>query len=147
MTTYYEMVREFHVKYGFPTGENLRRALKPRNDRPLRDAITLARVAERELTESDCTDTRIFRARLIVEEFRELLEAMREGDEVETADAITDLCYVVVGTAVSFGLPLDALFAEVHRSNMTKDPGALKPVKGASFSPPDLRNILLGAKR
>jgi len=66
------------------------------------------------------------------------------------ADAIADLLYVVYGAALTFGIPTAEVFAEVHRSNMTKlgddglpiyrDDG--KVLKGPHYSPPDLAPIL-----
>lgn len=60
------------------------------------------------------------RARLILEEARETVEAMEAGDLIETADGLADLIYVAVGTALEFGVPLDRVWTEVHRSNMAK---------------------------
>ena len=33
---------------------------------------------------------------------------------------LADMLYVIYGTAVSFGLPLEQVFEEVHKSNMSK---------------------------
>jgi predicted HAD superfamily Cof-like phosphohydrolase len=87
------------------------------------------------------------RLRLIREETDELASAFAAGDLVAVADAIADLLYVTVGTAVTCGIDLRPVFAEVHRSNMTKDaargPGADgKVVKGPGFRPPDLAPLL-----
>lgn len=62
------------------------------------------------------------RVELIQEELDELIEAIVNGDVVEAADAHCDLLYVVLGSANEFGLNsrLEALFNEVHRSNMSK---------------------------
>lgn len=57
---------------------------------------------------------------LIREELAELAEAAAAGDLTEVADALGDLLYVVYGTALEFGIPLDRVMAEIHRSNMTK---------------------------
>ena len=57
---------------------------------------------------------------LIEEEVSELELAVAEGDLVETADALADLVYVTYGMALELGIDLDAVVAEVHRSNMTK---------------------------
>ena len=85
----------------------------------------------------------IFRARLIAEEFAELLKAMNLMDPVEIADALGDLEYVINGTAVTFGFPLEAIDKEIHRSNMTKAENVEgKPRKGKLFSPPDILSIL-----
>lgn len=63
-----------------------------------------------------------FRVRLMLEELGELVQAMGCGDLVQTADGIADLLYVVVGTAITFGMDLPAVWAEVQRSNMAKYP-------------------------
>src|SRR4051812_14564694 len=61
-----------------------------------------------------------YRWSLIREELAELLVAMGARDVVAVADALADELYVLYGVAVSYGIDLDAVFAEVHRSNMTK---------------------------
>ena len=83
----------------------------------------------------------------IEEEARELREAVEAGDVVATADALADLGYVVYGAAWRFRIPLDAVVAEVHRSNMTKTPtpGDGKAIKGPGYSRPDVARILLDA--
>jgi Phosphoribosyl-ATP pyrophosphohydrolase len=87
------------------------------------------------------------------EEWLELCKAMFDDkDLVELTDAICDLIYVLCGTAVSFGIPLDKCFAEVQRSNMSKLGEDGKPIvredgkilKGPNFSPPDLHTIIYG---
>lgn len=78
------------------------------------------------------------------EEARELREAVESGDVVATADALADLAYVVYGSALHFGIDLDAVIAEVHRSNMTKSPaGDGKAIKGPTYVPPDLTQLLI----
>lgn len=57
---------------------------------------------------------------LIKEELGELREAFERKDEIEVADALTDLLYVVYGAGHAFGIPLDKCFEEVHASNMSK---------------------------
>jgi predicted HAD superfamily Cof-like phosphohydrolase len=145
--SFLEMVREFHERFEFPVGQRLG-AYPDRErwyaDKVLRHVASLLKVSQQELDETSREDLRAVRVRLMVEELRELVEALREKDEVAVADGVADLCYVVVGTAVAFGLPLDELMAEVHRSNMSKTPdGQLKPAKGPNFSPPNLKAILL----
>lgn len=97
----------------------------------------------------------ILRMRLIAEEVGETFAAMHEAqDPVEILDGICDAIYVLAGTAVAYGLPLDEALAEVHRSNMTKaepreeDPSSLgskyvsKVSKGPDYSPPNLGRII-----
>jgi predicted HAD superfamily Cof-like phosphohydrolase len=50
------------------------------------------------------------RMRLIMEELSETHKAMLEGDIIETADGLADVKYVVVGTAVSYGIKLADFF-------------------------------------
>lgn len=57
---------------------------------------------------------------LIEEEFNELQLAFIAGDLEEVADALADLQYVILGTAITVGINLDPIFQEVHRSNMSK---------------------------
>ena len=90
------------------------------------------------------------RAELVREEYEEFMDAMAKEDLVEIADAICDLHYVLSGTSVSFGIPEDECFAEVHASNMSKvdadgtihrrDDG--KIIKGDGFFAPDLHSII-----
>ena len=90
------------------------------------------------------------REELMREELDELIEAMRVEDVVEIADGLADLLYVVFGTAVAYGIPMDGVFREVHRSNMTKLGPDGKPVvgeygkrlKGPHYDPPRLRPLL-----
>ncbi len=95
------------------------------------------------------------RLALLEEELEEYRQALAAEDLVAIADALTDLLYVLLGTFISHGLQdvAEALFAEVHRSNMTKigpdgrvfyreDGKVLKP---PTFRPPNLRQVLEAA--
>jgi len=83
-------------------------------------------------------------------ELTELAEALAAGDIVAIADAIADCIYVLAGTAVTYGVPLDRVLAEVHRSNMTKvppagpvlDPGTGKILKGPGYECPQLAAVM-----
>lgn len=84
---------------------------------------------------------------LIAEEAAELLQALVDGDEVATLDAMADLIYVITGRAVTFDLPLSSALHEVHASNMTKqhaagDDSGLRRDKGIGYRPPDLKKLL-----
>lgn len=89
--------------------------------------------------------TPVVRRALLAEEYQEYETAEDAGDRVEIADALADIVYVVYGTALSYGIDLDAVLAEVHASNMTKDappePGG-KAVKGPGYRPPDIAGTL-----
>jgi predicted HAD superfamily Cof-like phosphohydrolase len=91
-------------------------------------------------------ETRQLRVRLIQEEFDELKEAMQAADENAVAKELADLLYVVYGTAVSYGIDMEPVFREVHRSNMTKRGGYKREdgkwVKPPTYSPAVLQPIL-----
>lgn len=62
------------------------------------------------------------RASLILEEARELSDAIMVGDLVAIADALADLQYVVSGAILEFGMSeaFSDLFDEVQNSNLSK---------------------------
>lgn len=90
--------------------------------------------------------TRALRVKLIQEEFDELKEALASDDLSSIAKEMADLLYVVYGTAVSYGIDMDPVFREVHRSNMSKVGGHKREdgkwVKPATYSPADIEPIL-----
>lgn len=96
--------------------------------------------------EPDISQHRDLRIALIAEEFKELRDALEDDDVVEVADALADLIYVVVGSALQWGIPIGRVFREVHRSNMSKTGGPRRPdgkvLKGPNYSPPDIKSIL-----
>lgn len=90
------MVRDvaaFHAKFGVPIGTE-----------------------PRLLSEADWR----FRSGFLLEELTEFNHACAEGDLPGAADALVDLVYVALGTAVWMGLPWQALWNEVQRANMAK---------------------------
>lgn len=90
--------------------------------------------------------TKELRVRLIQEEFDELKEAMTQENLVAVAKEMADLLYVVYGTAVSYGIDMEAVFQEVHRSNLSKIGGYKRAdgkwVKPSTYSPASLEPIL-----
>lgn len=97
----------------------------------------------------DRSDVRMIRAKLMISELSEVLEALRDRDEVELADGLADLEYVTVGTATTYLIPIGDVFDEVHRSNMTKSNvgEAVKnhsgdKGKGDGYSPPDVAGAI-----
>ena len=87
---------------------------------------------------------------LILEEFNELQEAIKQKDLKEVADALTDILYVTYGAGHAFGIDLDKCFEEVQNSNMSKLDENGKPIynedgkvmKGPQYFKPDLKKIL-----
>lgn len=97
--------------------------------------------------------TRILRMRLLSEEFVEYNTAEIGDNFIEVADALADLIYIACGTAASYGIPLNAIFEEVHRSNMAKlvDGKPLKRedgkiIKPEGWKPPDIEKIIKETK-
>jgi predicted HAD superfamily Cof-like phosphohydrolase len=95
-------------------------------------------------------DVRKLRIELLREEWEEYLDGESNDDLVEIADALADIVYIAYGTAVSYGIPLDEIFDEVHSSNMSKLGDDGKPVyrddgkvlKGPRYRPPNVQSIL-----
>jgi len=90
------------------------------------------------------------RVALIEEELDELREALSAGSAVGVADALADLTYVIIGAAITWGIPLAEVFDEVHRSNMTKSGGGRradgKVQKGPNYRRPDVAGVLVRAR-
>lgn len=88
------------------------------------------------------------RQRLLVAEVAEVSEALAEGDLPGIAQELADVVYVAYGTALVYGIDLDAVLAEVHAANMTKlvDGGPVvidgKVVKGPDYRKPDVAGVL-----
>ena len=91
-------------------------------------------------------ETKHLRIRLMQEEFDELQESMATGNLASVAKELADLLYVVYGTAVSYGIDMEPVFREVHRSNLSKVGGYKRDdgkwVKPATYSPACLEPIL-----
>lgn len=141
-----QMVKDFHDKFGF----KIQGLECPGVSDELEDIadvfLTKAEaMKEHAIQLEERGDTRHYRTHLMMEELGELIVAMADMNRVAMADALADLLYVVLGTAVNFRLPSQELFHEIHRSNMTKqrkkDDPRMKN-KGEDYSPPDLERIL-----
>jgi predicted HAD superfamily Cof-like phosphohydrolase len=90
------------------------------------------------------------RVALVEEEVGEFVAASERGDLIGVADALADIVYVAYGTALTYGIDLDAVLHEVHRSNMSKLGNDGKPLirddgkvlKSERYFPPDIESIL-----
>jgi predicted HAD superfamily Cof-like phosphohydrolase len=94
-------------------------------------------------------DTRQLVLHVLSDEFKETLSAVACHDLVEIADGLADSLYVLLWAANVYGLDLQLLFNEVHRSNMTKLwPDGIhkdefgKVVKSPDYSPADIGKCL-----
>ena len=92
------------------------------------------------------------RFRLMQEENLEYLEAAKNKDIVEVADALGDILYILCGTILTHGLQhkIVEVFNEIQRSNMSKLDINGKPVfredgkilKGPNYFKPNIKEIL-----
>lgn len=97
-------------------------------------------------------DTFFYRDEFLREELNEFHEAHQHGDLAGAADALVDLVYVALGTAVMMGLPWAELWDEVQRANMakvrardvseSKRDSPLDVVKPEGWVPPDIKAVL-----
>ena len=130
MYSNFDMVREFHNKFGVP--------VMWEGWPPTGDMIKL-------------------RWSLLNEEYEELWQELfdyedgkvvpaLEPDKEKVAKEIADMLYVIYGMADVFGIPIDKVFEEVHSSNMSKLGTNGRPVrredgkimKGSNYKEPDL---------
>jgi predicted HAD superfamily Cof-like phosphohydrolase len=115
------MVAAFHERFGIP-----------RSERPAWPGDDIHRV----------------RVALIEEELAEFRNAGQTHSMLEIADALGDLLYVIYGAAVTYGVDLEPIFEEIHRSNMSK--GGDRPVcradgkvcKGEHYQAPRIAEVL-----
>ncbi len=122
-------VKDFHEKFKLPIGERVK---------------------------CMSNDDALLRIDMYLEEIIEFQRANRRGDVAETADAVIDLVYFALGTAVQMGLTniWGELWDEVQRANMTKHAvpkgknskrgldGGFDVGKPEGWKPPDLTAIL-----
>jgi predicted HAD superfamily Cof-like phosphohydrolase len=98
---------------------------------------------------SPTKETRELRHSLIDEEVnQELLPALRSANNLPAiADALADSIYVILGTAISFGIDLRPIWKAVHETNMAKEGGATredgKILKPEGWQAPDIFNLIL----
>lgn len=110
--------------------------------------ISNAQKVTAELSEQDYT----LRYNLLKEENEEYLEACKQNDIVEIADALGDQLYILCGTILKHGLQykIEEVFKEIQRSNMSKLGADGKPIyredgkvmKGENYFKPNIKGIL-----
>jgi predicted HAD superfamily Cof-like phosphohydrolase len=89
---------------------------------------------------------------LLAEENAEYLEAVRDNNLVDIADALGDQLYIIYGTVLKHGLQdkIEDVFKEIHRSNLSKLGANGKPIyredgkilKGPDYFKPDIKKVL-----
>jgi predicted HAD superfamily Cof-like phosphohydrolase len=144
-----DLVEEFHETFGAPVYV---KPTLPTYKNAYEEVYDLFEELSRRFKESTNDSRSMLRMKLIFEEFKELCEAIADGDFVGIVDGLSDLRYVTYGTYHEFGLgPIaEAAFNEVHRSNMSKLGKDGKPIyradgkvlKGPNFTKPNIALIL-----
>lgn len=118
-----DIVREFHETFGLP----------------MQDAPALV------------NEIRAWaRLRLLLEETREVVGAVEANYLPGIAQELADVVYVAYGTALTYGIDLDAVLAEVHRANMSKLDADGEPIlradgkvlKSKLYRAPDVAGLL-----
>ena len=88
----------------------------------------------------------MLRGRLIQEEIRETTRAIRTNDLPGAVDGIVDSIYVLIGSAITFGVNLDPIWDAVQRANMAKLGGPIradgKVMKPPGWQAPDVAALL-----
>ena len=92
------------------------------------------------------------RFNLMKEENEEYLEAAKNNDLVEVADALGDMLYILCGTILAHGMhdKIEEVFNEIQRSNMSKLGEDGRPIyredgkvlKGPNYFKPNIKEIL-----
>ncbi len=127
-----DMVAEFHRLHGSPVLDRVATPEEVALRRRLRMALIIEEASELEIALGVCDDSGLD----------------VPSDVIAIADALADLAYVTIGAALEWGIPLDRVFSEVHRSNMTKTPGKVrgdgKILKGEGYEPPRIAEVLAG---
>ncbi len=90
--------------------------------------------------------TQELRKSLIKEEVSETIKAIDEKNLELIADGIVDTIVVLLGTAVSYGIDIEPIWDEVHKTNMAKSGGGTredgKILKPKNWQPPNIARLL-----
>ncbi len=85
-----------------------------------------------------------FRYHLMKEEVNEYLAGAKNGDLENIAKELADILYSVYGTILEHGLQdkMEKIFAEVHKSQMSKEHHKYKMIKGKKYFEADIKKFL-----
>ena len=92
------------------------------------------------------------RFNLMAEENQEYLQAAKNNDLVEVADALGDMLYILCGTIIEHGMQdkIEEVFNEIQKSNLSKLGKDGKPIyrndgkvmKGPNYFKPNISKVL-----
>lgn len=121
-----ESVKEFHTAFGLGVSNEMKACLGEQKN--------------------------LLRFNLMKEENEEYLDAVKNNDLVEIADALGDMLYILCGTILEHGLQhkIEEVFDEIQKSNMSKLGQDGKPIyredgkvmKGPNYFKPNFIEIL-----
>lgn len=107
---------------------------------------------QKEPTINISLERKLLRYELMREENEEYLEASKNNDLIEVADALGDMLYILCGTIIEHGMQevIEEVFEEIQRSNMSKLGADGEPIyredgkvlKGPDYFKPDFGSIL-----
>lgn len=151
----FEKVKEFHESFGMPVKKTIENVSVGR----LKLRLNLIVEELDELFEATLGSPRGTVSDLIWNGLEERGESEPDSisggsvavfSTVDTADALVDLLYVIYGACLELGIDADAVFDEIHKSNMSKLGADGKPIyredgkvlKGPDFFEPNIWNVL-----
>lgn len=125
-------------------------------EKPLSAVATFHETYDLLINESPTVDVadsiKSLRYELMKEENEEYLEAVKNNDLVEMADALGDMLYILCGTIITHGMQhkISAVFEEIQRSNLSKLGKNGKPIyredgkvmKGPNYFKPNIAKVL-----
>lgn len=125
-------------------------------EKPLSEVATFHEMYDLLTNESPTVDVadsiKSLRYELMKEENEEYLEAVKNNDLVEMADALGDMLYILCGTIITHGMQhkISAVFEEIQRSNLSKLGKNGKPIyredgkvmKGPNYFKPNIAKVL-----
>lgn len=132
-----ELVREFHVAAGAPIADTP--TVPPGKVEEARLDMAWEEYDEHEAAVAEYDGRK--RTHTPLEQIEHITHIARE---------LADAVYVAYGTALVYGIDLDAVIAEVHRANMRKVEGRPKKrkdgkvLKPAGWEPPDVGAVIFG---
>ena len=125
-------------------------------EKPLSAVATFHEMYDLLINESPTVDVadsiKSLRYELMKEENEEYLEAVKNNDLVEMADALGDMLYILCGTIITHGMQhkIGDVFEEIQRSNLSKLGKNGKPIyredgkvkKGPNYFKPNIAKVL-----
>ena len=90
------------------------------------------------------SDRSHLRYQLMRDEVEEYIRGVEQNDLENIAKELGDILYAVYGTIIEHGLQdkMEAIFEEVHRSNMSKNYSPTKMLKGPNYRKANIQQFL-----